>query len=294
MEIIIPRYIEKIINVYPQPEEIGFTPRVLVQATMPHSDPLKVREWSRENGLSRLHMEAGPGSSGLPFGSIPRLLLAWTATEVKRKKQQTIILGPSLSHFLMTLGMQSTGGKNGTNTRMKEQLIRLFSAVVATTFEKKDDNLCQLVRQAFLLSEDMTILWDPKKPEEIKWPSEIKLSKIFYNDLLSNTVPLDLNTLRALKTSPLALDIYSWLTDRMCRLKRETKLTWGALQLQFGADYQNNSSGRQGFKRNFKKHLETVKICYPEAKIEAWKDGIILKKSSPHVKKLSTESCGYK
>ena len=37
--------------------------------------------------------------------------------------------------------------------------------------------------------------------------------------------------------SPMALDLYSWLTYRMSYLERLTGIPWGALQLQFGADY---------------------------------------------------------
>lgn len=42
--------------------------------------------------------------------------------------------------------------------------------------------------------------------------------------------------LRALR-SPLALDIYCWLTYRASYLRRPTEIPWTALALQFGAGY---------------------------------------------------------
>ena len=59
--------------------ELGFMARILVQATLPHSMP-KTHEFERVNGRFTLYMNAPP-SVGLPYGSYPRLALAWLSTE---------------------------------------------------------------------------------------------------------------------------------------------------------------------------------------------------------------------
>ena len=54
--------------------------------------------------------------------------------------------------------------------------------------------------------------------------------------MIANPIPLDLHTLKAVKRSPLGLDLYLWLTYRTFALKRPLRLTWLKLYRQFGAD----------------------------------------------------------
>lgn len=93
---------------------LGFMARAMVQATMPHRDP-KTNEFERRNGNFVLTMLA-PSRVGLPYGSIPRLLMAWLSTEAVRTQDRTVILGDTLSEFMRSLGMTPTGGRWGTIT----------------------------------------------------------------------------------------------------------------------------------------------------------------------------------
>jgi len=55
--------------------------------------------------------------------------------------------------------------------------------------------------------------WDPKKPHQINlWDSWVELGEKFYEALTAAPVPVDTRALRALKRSPLALDLYAWAT----------------------------------------------------------------------------------
>jgi Staphylococcal nuclease homologue len=58
---------------------LGFMARAMVQATLPHSK-VAGNEFTRVNGNYSLSIMA-PSSIGLPYGTIPRLLLAWLTTE---------------------------------------------------------------------------------------------------------------------------------------------------------------------------------------------------------------------
>ncbi len=91
-----------------------------------------------------------------------------------------------------------------------------------------------------------------------------------------------MRALKGLKRSPLALDIYCWLTYRMSYLHKPTEIPWPALQMQFGADYTHT---RQ-FKAAFLDHLRAVLILYPEANVEDGERGLLLKPSKPHVAQL--------
>lgn len=295
MEIIIPKYVDRVISsaeALGEDIELGFTPRVLVHVTMPQSDPGTDKEgkplasWERTNGLITLSMQSGLGLK-LPYGSTPRMLLAWAATEVKRKKERILQLGPSCADFLEKLDIPCTTGKNGEKLRMETNLKRLFSASVITTIKKIENNEKMEERSQFFIA-DKYKLWEPLDGEEIKWKSYIKLSQVFFDDLLNNIVPIDITTLRLLRRSPLAIDIYNWLTDRMYRLKRPTKIPWPLLHLQFGSGYAETKQGRFLFKENFLLRLKTVMFRYTEANVEILDDGVLLKPSRTHINKLST------
>ena len=115
---------------------LGFMARAMVQATLPHKKVDGV-EFERKNGAFSLSLLA-PARIGLPYGSIPRLLLAWTTTEAVKTKSRELELGDSMSSFMAELGLTATGGKTGSITRLKNQTRRLFTATVAASYE--DEN----------------------------------------------------------------------------------------------------------------------------------------------------------
>lgn len=79
--------------------------------------------------------------------------------------------------------------------------------------------------------------------------SWVKLTDRFFGQVTDRPVPIDLRAIRVLKKSPLALDLYAWATYRMSYLGHRTEIPWGALQMQFGADYAENQQNRRDFKR---------------------------------------------
>ena len=63
------------------------------------------------------------GKTKLPYGNIPRLLLAWVCTEAVRTQSRVITLGDSLSEFMRKVGVYSTsGGTTGGRTRLRNQM----------------------------------------------------------------------------------------------------------------------------------------------------------------------------
>ena len=51
---------------------------------------------SKRNGPFTLYMTVGGGNK-LPYGNLPRLLLAWVCTEAVRTQRRELVLGRSLS-----------------------------------------------------------------------------------------------------------------------------------------------------------------------------------------------------
>ena len=51
--------------------------------------------------------------------------------------------------------------------------------------------------------------WNERKPNErVLWESKIELGEKFFNEIIHHPVPLDMNTLKALKRCALGLDLY--------------------------------------------------------------------------------------
>ena len=56
------------------------------------------------------------GNHKLPFGNLPRLLLAWVSTEAVRTRSRVLVLGSSLSEFMRALGINSTSAAKRSRT----------------------------------------------------------------------------------------------------------------------------------------------------------------------------------
>lgn len=262
---------------------LGFMARGLVQATMPHRNTGE-NYHVRENGDYKLIMAASNPEIGLPFGTIPRLMLAWLATEAIKTKERELILGDSMSGFMRELDLIPSGGRWGSITRLKDQSRRLFSSLITCSYTTKDRDAAD----HFLIAESRDLWWHKSEPSQAGlFQSTVTLSQRFYDEITLNPVPVDMRALKALKRSPMALDIYCWLTYRMSYLKQTTAITWPQLQAQFGAGYASDEMGVKNFQRAFTKHLKKVLIVYPEANVSSEHGRLILKPSSTHVARIS-------
>ena len=257
---------------------LGFMARAMVQATLPHR-AVAGNEFERRNGNFTLTLQA-PSKIGLPYGAMPRLLLAWVTTEAVKTKARELELGDSMSAFMAELGLKSTGGANGSITRLKNQTRRLFSTTVTASYE--DDK--QISDMGYRLADKSVLWWENKTPEQAGlWKSTVTLSEHFFNEIIDKPVPIDMRAVKALKQSPMALDIYTWLTYRVSYLRHPTAVSWASLALQFGSDY----SRLRDFKQAFIEELIKVVLVYGMVKVEATEDGLLIKPSLTHIRKLS-------
>lgn len=261
---------------------LGYMARILVQATMPHSNKEK-STFERTNGKLRLAIMGHP-SIGLPYGVYPRLLLSWLVTEAVKTKNSTIILGSNLSKFMSELGLVPSGGRWGTIWRLRDQMRRLFSSSISCVYS--DDSLSSGI--GFNIARKYHLWWDPKTPGQTDlWNSTVTLSQDFFQEIIDRPVPIDMRALKALKTSSMALDLYCWLTYRFSYLNHKTEIPWQLLQGQFGSDYADTKQGRFEFKRQLLSQLKKVSVIYEGAtKATIGEHGLILMPSRTHVSKL--------
>ena len=253
---------------------LGFMARAMVQATLPHKK-VDGNEFERKNGNFTLSLMA-PSKIGLPYGSVPRLLLAWVTTEAVKTRTRELELGDSMAVFMGELGMSPTGGARGDITRLKNQTRRLFASTVSASYEDST----KVADMGYRLADESVLWWDAKSPEQAGlWHSSVTLSEKFFNEVIDRPVPIDMRAIKALKRSPMALDIYTWLTYRSSYLKHPTVIPWAALALQFGSNY---AQVRQ-FKAAFLAELRKVVTVYGKVQVEPTDMGLMVKPSPTHI-----------
>ena len=107
--------------------DLGFMARTMALCSLPRTNPGNRHQYKRVNGPYKLVMIAG-ADNRLPFGTLPRLLLAWISTEAVKTQSRELVLGKSLSEFMRTLGVYNSSGR--TQTRLRNQMKRLFTSHV--------------------------------------------------------------------------------------------------------------------------------------------------------------------
>jgi Plasmid encoded RepA protein len=255
---------------------LGFMARAMALATLPHRK-VEGSHFQRVNGNYTLTLLAPP-EPGLPYGSIPRLLIAWLSTEAIKTQSRELELGDSMSGFMRELGLVPTGGRWGSITRLKDQTNRLFCSAISAYYNDKQKR----AEMGYRVADSSILWWDPKQPDQkTLWKSSVTISEPFYREIVNYPIPVDLRVLKALKQSPLALDIYVWLTYRMSYLSKPTTIPWEVLSMQFGSNY----AAIRDFRAHFNKELKRVVTLYPEADAMPTDHGLALKPSLPHVRK---------
>ena len=219
----------------------------------------------------------------LPYGNIPRLLLAWVCTEAVRTKSRELVLGRSLAEFMRTLGIyHNSGGRGGVQTRLRNQMKRLFGCTVSLIYEDESG----FARVSSLVADKHEFWWNARKPAEpTLWESKIRLGEDFFNEIINHPVPLDMNTLKALKRCSLGLDLYLWLVYRTFPLRAPLRLTWRQVYRQFGAhpDKASDNQTVQNFRYKVLRELKKIKLAWPELNYSTGKGVLILLPSKPSI-----------
>ena len=176
------------------------------------------------------------------------------------------------------LGLAPTGGKWGSIGRLKDQTRRLFASTVSASYE----DASKTYDTGYRFADATMILWDAKSPDQAGlWKSTVTLTDSFYREITEHPVPIDMRAINALKRSPMALDVYSWLTYRNSYAKKASTIPWGLLAGQFGSEY---AQARQ-FKAAFLDALKKVGLVYEGARFEVTDSGLIVKPSPTHIAK---------
>jgi hypothetical protein len=275
------------------PDRSDFLHTVMCQVGMPRR-ATEARVFERHNGPFSILLEAGKLWTGkewkphpLPYGTTPRLVMVHLSSEAIRTQNRRVELGDSMRQFLQTLGIQTNGGARGGYTTFRKQMEAL--AACRLTIGMNSQGKVVTVDAKPIKRFEAWFQQDGQ--QQTLWPGVLELSPDFYETLTQHAVPLDYRALSALKHSALALDVYTWLAHRLCRIRQPggVMLSWENLREQFGQEYKNSKD----FKREFRDVLRKVWLVYPDARIEEVPGGIVLRESPPPISKATFGLAGF-
>ena len=262
--------------------EPEFMHAVLCQVGLPRSE-VRAREFTRTTGGASMLIEAGKWFDGfryhdmpLPYGTRPRLVLFHVCSEAIRRKSAEIEVERSASAFLERLGIAKGGESMAAFKRQMLALAACRMQIGYQTETKVVNVKCDPISRFDA--------WMQHDNGQLGlWPGSITLSGEFYDTLREHAVPLDPRAIGALQNSALALDAYTWLAHRLCRVRQARGLTlyWKNLKDQFGQEYRSDKD----FKREFANALRKAYAVYPDARMEIVRGGLRLFPSPPPIKR---------
>lgn len=275
------------IRAEPENVEWAFMARQLVQCTLPHRNPGNKPVWKRQNGNLTLSIVPGVnsetgGSYGYPYGVIPRLLLFWIVTEAKRTSKRRLELGHSLAQFMHAIGLNADtgGGKRGDAARLRDQMQRLFRAIISFQQTVTDGSVHGVGWRDMQVTSEGELWWDTRNTHQgFLWGSWVELGEKFFEAIMAAPVPYDMRALRALKRSPLALDIYAVLNYRAYTTKEPLFLSWEMLMGQLGAELATPNN----FRIKIVPVLRKVLTVQPHLKVSRTKGGLTIQPSRPAI-----------
>lgn len=267
----------------PGDDNPAFLHAVLCQVGLPRNPP-KEREFIRTSGSASLRLEAGQWFDGrgwkaqpLPSGTRPRLVLLHVCSEAVRTRSPVVEVEDSVRAFLRRLKIDTAGD---SMSRFKKQMLALAVCRMQLGYRTADRvvNLkCDPIEEfeAWVQTAD--------DGQRVMWPGVMTLSQKFFETLAEHAVPLDQGAIGALQNSALALDCYTWLAHRLCRVRQSAgaAVSWSALKEQFGQEYRTEKD----FKRELRAALDKVQAVYPDARIERIRGGLRLMPSPPPIKR---------
>lgn len=202
---------------------------------------------------------------GVPYGSLPRLVLIHIMTEAVRTRTRHIVLGSSFTDWMRRMGFRSISyGPRGSATLIRQQLDRLL----ACDWTIRWDNENTKGDQEFAVKEvKLTNEYAGTTSRHGGFSREILLTEGFFDHLREHAVPLDENAVRQIRDSATSLDLYTWLSYRLPRINktRPILISWPQLAVHFGNEGNNIRKFRQTIRDAWERQVSAV---YPEARAE--------------------------
>lgn len=265
---------------------LGITHAGFAMTSLPHKR-IEDAVWKRDGHRTTLLVESGRNRSGIlvgvPYGSIARLILLYLQTEAVRTNTPEVELGRSMKSWMIRMNL-TTGGK--TYQLVTEQARRISSCRL--TFFTDRENGTERRHNGAFVQDAITFASVIDDDQPSLWQDRVRLDPSFWRSLKEHPVPVREEAIRAIGTRSLAIDVYIWLAYRLHSLSKSTPVSWASVYAQFGAGFR---LARQ-LKPTFIDALNMALAVYPEARVDADRQGLLLHPSAPAVPKAEARRLG--
>lgn len=204
-------------------------------------------------------------SLGIPYGSLPRLILIHIMTEAVRSRSRHIQLGRTFTEWMRRLGFRTISyGPRGSATLIRDQLDRLLACEWMIRWDSSDQ---QAEREFGIKEIKLSNDYVGVDGRSGAFQREIYMTEAFFDHLTEHAVPLNEIAIQQLRDSATALDLYTWLAYRLPRInpKRGATLSWEQLAAHFGNEGKNIRKFRQTIRDAWDRQVSAV---YPEARAD--------------------------
>jgi len=265
---------------------LGITHAGFAMTSLPHKR-IEQGYWRREGHRTTLLVESGRNRRGeligVPYGSIARLILLYLQTEAVRTNCPEVELGRSMNSWMGRMSL-STGGR--TYQLVTEQARRISACRL--TFFTARDNGAETRHNGAFVQDAISLAGVSDENQPSLWQDRVRLDEGFWRSLRDHPVPVREEAIKAIGTRSLAIDVYIWLAYRLHALSKPAPVNWAAVHAQFGAGFR---LVRQ-IKPTFLEALGLALAVYPEARVEADREGLVLYPSAPAVPKSEARRLG--
>jgi hypothetical protein len=200
------------------------------------------------------------------------LVPIFLATLAVRQRKQTITFR-SAAEMLDIFGLQQGGSQY---RRLVAAFQRIFGATIFFGTDTQRERALVMHQTRFNFMREARI-WYSRDPNQTvlrgSFENEIVLSDEFFREVLSHSIPTDLEAAKALSCAPAALDLYMWLSYRCFTAKQQERIPiFGGFGLaaQLGsADYARPRKSRERLDR----WLDLVQTLWPSCPARMGSDG---------------------
>ena len=228
-----------------------------------HADARKPCSTARNRGRA---VRPGPVRASLSAHSLGFSSPGSAASTSGRESASSSWDRPTAPCSARSASVDGGGGPRSDRVRLRWQLERLFAATVTSVESAESikrrlrtaggipiidgeeaDPSPAITRLSILDTScgagDGLVWWHPRRPGHMVWRSSVLLGSS-YCQALERAFPVSPRVLAGLRRSPLAIDLYCWLTyfffgfrDARGASRLERVETWEALEARLGADY---------------------------------------------------------
>lgn len=271
------------LDIEPLSEDLSYYPLAFISCALPYQDPRKRPDllapteafsWSRHDGVLSMSLDAGSYIDGdgtkqfhLPYGLYPRVLLMWLTTSALKHQSRTFPLPSSARGLLSELNVQwGPGRARDVITQLRALLA---TQCVVTYREQRGDNFVDISEERFTIGTKARLHFSTDADSQDfdpHQPSQVELSEQFFQHITSGHIaPVVMTRWQALISqggSPLAADLFLWMTMRAPQIHADTRVSWDNLRGQLGSVV---SPGRErDFAATVTRALGKVAEVYPE------------------------------